>query len=72
MGLLEPRRCDFPRIDGTGLSASDFTRDYLRKAPVVLTGLTDAWPASQGGWKREALLAQHGDAAVTHAQASDV
>ena len=72
MGLLEPRRCDFPSIDGTRLSAGDFMQDYLRKAPVVLTGLTDAWPATQGAWKRDALLAQHGDATVTHAQSSDV
>ena len=72
MGLLEPRRCDFPSIDGTGLSAHNFSRDYLRKAPVVLRGLMDSWPARQGGWTREALLAQHGDAPVTHAQASDV
>lgn len=72
MGLLEPRRCDFPSIDGTGLSAQNFAREYLRKAPVVLRGLMDSWPAHQGGWTREALLAQHGDAPVTHAQASDV
>lgn len=72
MGLLEPRRCDFPSIDGNGLSAQEFSRDYLRKAPVVLQGLTDSWPASQGAWKREVLLAQHGDAPVTHAQESDV
>lgn len=72
MGLLEPRRCDFSSIDGTRLSAHDFSRDYLRKAPVVLQGLTDSWPASEGRWKREALLEKHGDATVTHAQASDV
>jgi tetratricopeptide (TPR) repeat protein len=72
MGLLEPRRCDFASVDGAALSAEDFARDHLRKAPVVFRGLMDSWPATQGGWEREALLARHGDATVTHAQASDV
>ena len=72
LGLLEPRRCDFASVDGAALTPEAFESDHLRKAPIVVTGLTESWPARRGGWEREALLGKHGELEITHAQASDV
>ena len=72
LGLLEPRRCDFASVDGAALTPKAFESGHLRQAPIVLTGLTESWPARRGGWEREALLSKHGEFEITHAQASDV
>ena len=63
-------RCDFERFENgpaavvaaagdKRLSEEEFEARFLRRAPVVVTGLTDGWPG-RDGWERAALLATHG------------
>eukprot|EP00811_Abedinium_folium_P017237 NODE_2615_length_2179_cov_7.925926.p1 GENE.NODE_2615_length_2179_cov_7.925926~~NODE_2615_length_2179_cov_7.925926.p1 ORF type:complete len:567 (+),score=109.33 NODE_2615_length_2179_cov_7.925926:87-1703(+) len=50
--------CDFERLDGRSLSASELA---ARRWPTVLTGLLDEWPAQQAWHSAGAFAALHGD-----------
>eukprot|EP00445_Apocalathium_hangoei_P011083 CAMPEP_0203869042 /NCGR_PEP_ID=MMETSP0359-20131031/17479_1 /ASSEMBLY_ACC=CAM_ASM_000338 /TAXON_ID=268821 /ORGANISM="Scrippsiella Hangoei, Strain SHTV-5" /LENGTH=692 /DNA_ID=CAMNT_0050787591 /DNA_START=47 /DNA_END=2122 /DNA_ORIENTATION=+ len=56
-GELDLSKCDFERLDGRDL---DFTLFVASQKPVVLTHLTDAWPARSKWATAEAFASLYG------------
>ena len=55
-----------PRVDASSLSVEDFSRRFEHPGtPVILTGVTDAWPAARA-WSLDSLRARFGEAAGFH------
>ena len=55
-----------PRVDASAMTPHRFIQDFESiNRPVVVTGLCADWPSTRGEWRRDALLANHGDTKFT-------
>ena len=59
-------RDTLPRVDASAMTPHRFIQDFESiNRPVVVTGLCADWPSTRGEWRRDALLANHGDTKFT-------